>query len=81
MVTPPYNNRVNLTALGRHAPCLRKGRAGDTPEPSFSGRPLRPCSLLIHALYGPKNIQEMKNEEIQRRLKWPSAWLIKPKYE
>ena len=57
----PYNKWINQTALGRHDPCTlwvyalgqSKGRAGDAP-----GRPsrpaLRPCSLVIHVLYGLK---------------------------
>jgi hypothetical protein len=30
----------------------RKGRAGDAPGLSLPGQALRPCSLVIHALYG-----------------------------
>src|SRR6267142_3469206 len=56
----PYNKWINQTARGRHAPCTRwvdasgqsKGRAGDAPGLSLPGQALRPCSLVIHALYG-----------------------------
>ena len=48
----PYNNWIELTARGRHAQCLRNGRAGIPPGLSLPGQALRPCSLLIRALYG-----------------------------
>ena len=56
----PYNNRIEQTARGRHALrytalCLFsacEGRAGNPPHLSLPGQALRPCSLLIRALYG-----------------------------
>ena len=44
----PYNNRFNLTSLGRHGLCLRKARAGDPTHPSVpAGR-----SGLVRRLIG-----------------------------
>ena len=48
----PYNKRIELTARGRHAGCLRNRRAGDPPGFGLPAEPLRPCSQLIRALYG-----------------------------
>jgi hypothetical protein len=35
----PYNKAIRTDDLGRHALCLRKGRAGDAQEPSFQAGP------------------------------------------
>ena len=56
----PYNNRIELTARGWHAPCVAASGASlrmhgarqFPPAPSLPGRRLRPCSQLIRALYG-----------------------------
>ena len=48
----PHNNRIEQTARGCHVDCVRNRRASDPPGPSLPGRPLRPGSLLIRALYG-----------------------------
>lgn len=54
----PYNNRIELTARGWHAPCVvaswaslcMHGSRQFPPAPSLPGRRLRPCSQLIRAL-------------------------------
>jgi hypothetical protein len=56
-VLPPYNNRFNLIQRGRHALCLRKGRAGTQRRPYLPVRPpLATASQVNRALYG-LNIQ------------------------
>ena len=49
-VKTPYNKWIERTSLGRHALCLRKGRAGDPTHLSLPGQALRPRSPLIQAL-------------------------------
>ncbi len=57
--TPPYNNRIEPTARGRHALCgfsmgsILRAKVAPVPSGPFSTRrALRPCSRLIRALYG-----------------------------
>ena len=46
----PYNNRIELTARGRHAACLRKRHAGSAPALLLRRRACALCSQLIRAL-------------------------------
>jgi hypothetical protein len=43
----PYNNRFNLTELGRHAFCLRKSHAGDATALSLRAKPSALARRLI----------------------------------
>ena len=61
-LSEPYNKWINQTALGRHGACFRKPRAGDAPGFRFPAEALRPCSLVIHALYG-----RMKESDLTKR--------------
>lgn len=47
----PYNERIELTAGGRHVRYLRNGRAGSPPALRLRRRAYGPCSQLIRALY------------------------------
>ncbi len=48
-------NQIELSALGRHAFCKGKSRAGDATVLDFPVENLRPCSQFIWLLYGLKN--------------------------
>ena len=58
--------RINLTALGRHTLCMRKGCAGDTPAFHFPVEGLRPCSQVIRVLYGQNQLRN-RNEEMRNK--------------
>ena len=57
---PPYNNRVEQSARGRHAFCSGRSIRGWShrqksrryPQPLLCEAGLRPCSQLTRALYG-----------------------------
>jgi hypothetical protein len=46
----PYNKRIEPTAGGRHAACLRKRPAGSPPRAGLPASPSGPSSRLIRAL-------------------------------
>ena len=48
----PHINWIELTACGRHAFRVRESHAGNPPPLYLPVQGLRPCSQLIHALYG-----------------------------
>jgi hypothetical protein len=61
--TSPYNNRFELSAGGRHRPCLRKAGAGSPPAAGLPASASRPSSQLNRALYGPKKSEEVKTKK------------------
>ena len=83
VIKEPHNKWIERTALGRHALCSRpvislgsqsKGRAGDATAPGFPAGHLRPCSPLIHTLYGPK-IRDRKSEIGDRSKPNMNIWI------
>ena len=52
----------NLTALGRHAFCKAKSRAGDAPAFDFPVEGFRPCSRVTTKLYGLRNKAEFQRD-------------------
>ena len=57
---------INDVALGRHAFCLRKSHAGNTPVFDLSVENFRPCSIVIAKLNGREEVEEIWNEEIRK---------------
>jgi hypothetical protein len=51
-VLPPYNNRFDRNSVVRHAPCLRKGRAGTAVSLLLRRRETAQRCPLNRALYG-----------------------------
>jgi hypothetical protein len=49
---PPYNNRFDRNNVVRHAPCLRKGRAGTAVSLLLRRRETAQRCPLNRALYG-----------------------------
>jgi len=58
---------INDVALGRHAFCLRKSHAGNTPVFDLSVENLRPCSIVIAKLNGPEEVNFINSSRIKIR--------------
>ena len=54
-------------ALGRHAFCLHKSRAGNTPAFDLLVESFRPCSLDIAKLNGPEEVNFINSSRIKIR--------------
>ena len=54
--------QIELSALGRHAFCKGKSRAGDATVLDFPVENLRPCSQFIWLLYG-QNLRQISRKD------------------